>query len=132
MDRSGIPDFLAADCGVVCFERTTQVNVRIVGEESLVYRPVSHVVLGYLNGMPWAGTTLCAGAKFMENLSLSLVAIRYPNGAQSVRCSKNIWAVPKSQIGVKTLVPPSWTARGLVCMNWPDLTSVNTCLHRHS
>ena len=82
MDRSGIPDFRAADCGVVCFERTMQVNVRIVEEESLVYRPVSHVVLGYLNGMPaWAGTTRCA--------------IRCPNGAQSVRCSKNIWAVSK-------------------------------------
>ena len=26
--------------------------------------------------------------------------------------SKNIWAVSKSQIGVKTVVPPSWTARG--------------------
>lgn len=30
VDRSGIPDFRAADCGVVCFECTTQVNVRIV------------------------------------------------------------------------------------------------------
>ena len=32
--------------------------------------------------------------------------------------SKNIWAVSKSQIGVKTVVPPSWTARGSACMNW--------------
>ena len=77
VDRSGIPDFLVADCRLVCFERTTQVNVRIVEEESLVYRPVSHVVLGYLNGMPWAGTGRCAWPKFMEILSLGLVGL-YP------------------------------------------------------
>lgn len=78
VDRSGIPDFRAADCGVVCFERTTQVNARIVQEESLVYRPVSHVVLGYLNCVPTsAGTTRCTWPKNMENLSLSLDGL-YP------------------------------------------------------
>lgn len=74
MDRSGIPDFRA----VVCFERTTQLNARIVQEESLVYRPVSHVVLGYLNCVPTsAGTTRCTWPKNMENLSLSLDGL-YP------------------------------------------------------
>lgn len=88
MDCSGIPDFRAADCGVVCFECTTQANVGIVEEESLVYRQVSHVVLGYLNGMPtWAGTTRSAWLKFMEILSQALLgSIRYPIDLEPSQC----------------------------------------------
>ena len=76
--RTGIVNFEAGLAGVLCFERTTQIDVRIIEEESVIYRPKSHVVLAYVGALPTrASDDRCAWPRFFEIVSFTTISL-YP------------------------------------------------------